>query len=82
MTLLQRIENFRQTWVALIPHIVAPPSEDIARWCNYPDSAIELAIMRTAKRFAASKINSTNFNAIEAYRYTTSTAKSISGLTI
>ena len=80
MTVLERIENLRQTWTALLPHIPAPSPEDIARWCNYPHSAVEQAIMRTAKRFSASRVDAANLDAFAAYRYTTGTARSIAGI--
>ena len=78
MTLLQRIEYLRQVWTNLLPHIPAPPPEDAARWCNYPNAAVESAILRAAKKFSAAKVQS-NFDATVAWRYTTGTARSISG---
>lgn len=77
MTLLQRIENLQKTWRSLLPHIPVPPSEDVGRWCNYDDKVIEQSLLRTARKFSATKIDPHNFDVTSPYKYTTAVARSI-----
>lgn len=79
MTILETISHFQRTWEVLLPHIPTPPSEDAARWVGYPVGAVEQAMIRTARKFSALKIDPHTFDSTVAYRYTTSTARSIAG---
>jgi hypothetical protein len=76
MTLVQRIDSLLATWRVLLPHIPAPTPENATRWLHYPDTAVEAAILRTAQKFAAPKLVS-GFEPLQAYRYTTSTARNM-----
>jgi hypothetical protein len=78
MTLLEKIEYMQKAWKVLLPHIQPPPSEDAARWCNYSRASVEQAMMRTAKRFGVNRIDPATFDVTYAYKYCTSTARSIS----
>lgn len=77
MNLLQRVENITKVWQIMVPHLPAPSPETIGRWLFYPDAAIEAAIVRTASKFKRSKIEPATFDPVQAYRYTTGTAKLI-----
>jgi hypothetical protein len=77
MNLLQRVENITKVWQIMLPHLPAPSPETVGRWLFYNDSAIESAIVRTASKFKREKIDLATFDAVQAYRYTTGTAKLI-----
>jgi hypothetical protein len=77
MTLLERITNLQHVWTTVIPHLPAPPADDVALWCAHPDSVVEAAILRTAKRFSKYRTDAPRFKPAEAYRYTTAIAKVI-----
>ena len=81
MTLLERIDYLQKAWSSLLPHIPAPAPEDVARWCNYSDTVMDMALLRTAKKFNRSKIDPNNFQLEDAYRYATGTARLIAGQT-
>lgn len=53
MKLLSRIENIVRLWELIVPTIPKPSPSWIARWCVYPDEAVERGIIRAAKKFAA-----------------------------
>jgi hypothetical protein len=77
MSLLQRVDTITRVWQMMVPHLPAPSTETVGRWLFYPDAAIEAAIMRTASKFKREKIDLATFDPIQAYRYTTGTAKLI-----
>ena len=77
MNLLQRVDTITKVWRILVPHLPEPSAETIGRWLNYPDSAVEAAIVRTARKFSPAKVNLATFDPVQAYRYTTGTAKLI-----
>jgi len=76
VTVLERIDHFKNVWRIALPHIAEPSSEDVARWCIYPLENVEAAILRTVRRFSKEKLAS-SFTSIEAYKYVTSVARSI-----
>jgi hypothetical protein len=78
MNLLKRLDALMELWRTLIPHIAPPVQADASRWLNYSDEAVEQAILRTSKKFAASKI-AADFDPSDAYRYATGTARILSG---
>jgi hypothetical protein len=73
---LEQITQYQTLWAAVIPHIPPPSPEDVARWFGYQPSAVEHAIMRTARRFARDKVVP-DFDPVQAYRFATATARSI-----
>lgn len=74
MTLAQRITGFVELWRLALPHIQPPSVQDTARWGSYDPAIVERAILRTARRFAADRINSA-FQAEEANRYVSAVTK-------
>ncbi len=76
MTILERITFYQRIWRAVVPHLPVPSPQDAGRWVVYPEETVEAAILRTAKRFAESKLPA-GFDPKQAYRYTTGTARSI-----
>jgi len=76
MTTIEKIAHYQTLWGVALPHLEQPTSQDAVRWCAYPLESVEAAILRAAKRFAAHKV-SQSFDAQEAYRYTTATARHI-----
>jgi hypothetical protein len=79
MSALEQISQYQKLWTVILPHVATPPPEDVARWLDFPTNTIEQAIVRTAKRFAREKITP-SFDSIQAYRYTSSVARSIRDL--
>jgi hypothetical protein len=77
MNLLQRVDTITKVWKIMLPHLPEPSAETIGRWLFYPDSAIEAAIVRTASKFKRNRIDLATFDPVQAYRYTTGTAKLI-----
>lgn len=76
MSALEQIKQYQALWTTVIPHIKAPPPEDVARWFAFSTNAVEHAVMRTARRFAREKIGPT-FDPTQAYKYATATARNI-----
>ncbi|HKV92334.1 MAG TPA: hypothetical protein VJW20_07280 [Candidatus Angelobacter sp.] len=74
MTLLQRIDDLLATWRIVLPHLPPPAPEDAVRWLHYSDTAVEQAILRTGKKFAAHKIDA-QFDPSRAHQYATATAR-------
>jgi hypothetical protein len=74
MTVLEKIEHFQKVWQIVLPHLAVPCPEDAARWCVYDLENVEMAILRTSKRFAIDKIPA-GFDPQGAYRYTTAVAR-------
>ena len=58
MTLIERIESITRLWEMILPDIPKPQPVWVARWCVYPDSAIERGLVRASKRFASNRIGS------------------------
>lgn len=76
MTILEKVAHFREIWRIALPHIPAPAPEDVVHWCHYEPVTVEAAILRTAQKFAEKKLPQ-GFTPSSAYRYVTSTARSI-----
>jgi hypothetical protein len=76
MNTLEKVAHFQSVWQIALPHVPVPTPQDAVRWAAYDTPVIEAAILRTAKRFAQSKLTAT-FTPAEAYRYTSGTARHI-----
>lgn len=74
MTVIQQMHRIQAVWTTMIPHIAMPEAQDIAHWLEFQPASIDLAIARTAKKFAPSKVVEP-FNPQQAYRYTTAAAR-------
>jgi hypothetical protein len=74
MTLVERISSLTLAWRTVLPYLPEPQPTDVARWCVYADEIAEAAIIRTSKKFTASKL-SADFDPSLAYRYVTATAR-------
>jgi hypothetical protein len=75
MNLIERVAHIQQVWRMIIPHLAEPAPADVGRWLEYSDRTIEAAILRTAGKFASSKIDAQTFDATRSWRYVSATAK-------
>jgi len=74
VNVIERIAHLQRVWSMVVPHLPDPSPQDVARWLEHSDRIIEAAMVRTASKFASSRIGA-NFDVSRAWRYTTSTAK-------
>ena len=75
MQILEQIQHYKTVWGELIPHIIAPHTQDVLRWCEYQPDIVEKAIARTARKFAVDRIDPSTFDPESAYRYVSGTAR-------
>jgi len=76
MTFSSKIEKLQGMWEIVLGHVATPTAADVGRWLVYDFSAVELAVLRTANRFARGRLHA-SFLPVEAYKYTTATARRI-----
>jgi hypothetical protein len=75
MTLLKRIEDVRQLWTILMPHITPPADGVFVAWITrFSEAAVEAGMVRGSKKFAPRKIGA-SFDSAQAHKYVAGTIK-------
>jgi hypothetical protein len=70
MTLLKRIEDVRQLWTILMPHVPQPEDRIFGNWAiRFSDDAIEAGIVRGSKKFSIRKTEAAPIDAENVHRY-------------
>jgi hypothetical protein len=74
MNVIDKITYYQKVWKVALPHLPTPEPQDIRFWTDLDVNSVESAILQASNRFAESRIKRP-FDASEAYRYITATAK-------
>jgi hypothetical protein len=75
MRILRRIEDAKKLWSILMPHIQPPADAVFGAWATrFPESAIEAALIRGSKKFAARKVDA-SFDSTHAHKYVSGVIK-------
>jgi hypothetical protein len=70
MKLLKRIQEAKEAWGILMPHIPLPADTVLGAWVTrFSENSLETALLRGSKKFAPRKVDLATLDAADVYRY-------------